>query len=610
MKDISLKLTVDTEQAKQKIDAVGKKAVEVGDQISKIGAGIGAAFSVANGLVGAFGEQMGVTTEQIEKAQKAATSFLSVAQGIKPVIEGATSAFKLFSAAVVANPILAVILGITAAVVALIYYWDEVTAAAREYSEWLINPAGKIMEVLEEQNEALERQRALLEKTRSEEYKRQQQVIAAGKAKVDQLQDEFRALQRLQTEIAQRYDAEIAAARALGKATGELEENKRKELKKTLEAQRDNLQAQIDAAVTTLSLARQITEEQAVALIKQDALFGRLYEQATGRVTALNNQIGDIVDAQKAQYSAASDAARKNAEDRLRIEREIIDARLANITEEGLRARQVLEENQRRELEDLEIRLRNKLLKEEEYEQLLLESKKNYAIQLGELEAETALKEEEELKKKRELQAKEDKEFADYKVQVQQEALDKTLALLDAEAQARQFLADQNVAIAQGSTELLAAIAGDNERLANVAFAIDKARAIAEVVVNTQKEIASYAANPTWSLLPDGGAALKTAASLKAKVRAALSIATIAATTIAKFKGGGGGSSSSSSGPSQTFSAPGTVATPDQRLFSTGATNEQTAAQPREQVIRAVVVESDYVATSNRLSELRRASEL
>ena len=72
--------------------------------------------------------------------------------------------------------------------------------------------------------------------------------------------------------------------------------------------------------------------------------------------------------------------------------------------------------------------------------------------------------------------------------------------------------------------------------------------AIAQVVVNTQREISAYNANPVWSLSPDGGASVKIPAIIGAKIRAAASIATIAGTAIGRFAGGGGGGGGTGAG--------------------------------------------------------------
>jgi hypothetical protein len=94
--------------------------------------------------------------------------------------------------------------------------------------------------------------------------------------------------------------------------------------------------------------------------------------------------------------------------------------------------------------------------------------------------------------------------------------------------------------------QLINQLAGKNKAAALTALALEKGAAIANVVVSTQREIAAYRANPTWSLLPDGGAAIKATNIIAAKVRAGISIASISAAGISGAKnitGGGGGGS-------------------------------------------------------------------
>jgi hypothetical protein len=125
---------------------------------------------------------------------------------------------------------------------------------------------------------------------------------------------------------------------------------------------------------------------------------------------------------------------------------------------------------------------------------------------------------------------------------------------------AEQQIYDARWALGNASIDLIATLFQKNKKAADVAFVLQKALAIGQVVVDTQREIAGYYANPTWKLSPDGGIALATAASTAAKLRAATSIATIAGTTIGKFMGGGsanvGGSISSTSGGGGGTSAP------------------------------------------------------
>ena len=101
---------------------------------------------------------------------------------------------------------------------------------------------------------------------------------------------------------------------------------------------------------------------------------------------------------------------------------------------------------------------------------------------------------------------------------------------------------------ANQASQLLNQVAGKNKALATSALAVEKGAAIANVIVSTQREIAAYRANPTWSLLPDGGAAIKATNIIAAKVRAGISIASISAAGLSGAKnitsGGSGGGGS------------------------------------------------------------------
>lgn len=138
--------------------------------------------------------------------------------------------------------------------------------------------------------------------------------------------------------------------------------------------------------------------------------------------------------------------------------------------------------------------------------------------------------------------------FKDEQDAKNKEAQDKQLA--DKRAFDEQIMASENAlqdakrGALDAGFNIAQEFAGKNKQLANVLFAIQKGTAIAQVIVDTQKEIAGYYSNPTWSALPDGGATIKTTYATAAKIRAATSIATIGATAIGKFTtpSSGGGS--------------------------------------------------------------------
>jgi hypothetical protein len=164
--------------------------------------------------------------------------------------------------------------------------------------------------------------------------------------------------------------------------------------------------------------------------------------------------------------------------------------------------------------------------------------------------------------------------------------------------------------------QTLSAFAGENKGLAIAALAIEKGAAIANVIINLQKEMSANAvmafANPANALT--GGAA--GAAQLKvlntmAKIRAGLRVASITAAGIAAGKaitsgGEGGGASAAGGGPMPSgaggAAAPPIFANPNTTDLSSFGNGQGQGMQP----MRAYVVERDIQQTTSRV---RRLSE-
>jgi hypothetical protein len=186
---------------------------------------------------------------------------------------------------------------------------------------------------------------------------------------------------------------------------------------------------------------------------------------------------------------------------------------------------------------------------------------------------------------------------------------------------ADESLAQAKLGAAKGLISGLTELAGENKKLANALFLVDKALAIGEIIVNTQKEISGYYANPLWKALPDGGLALASAAAAGAKIRAATSIGTIVASSISKFMGGGGASvqtPSAGGGGGGGSANVGNSAVPSfvpGNLFGQGnAANNAGAPQSMEQgqniTVTAVVSETEITATQNKVNKIMKNSVL
>jgi hypothetical protein len=173
-----------------------------------------------------------------------------------------------------------------------------------------------------------------------------------------------------------------------------------------------------------------------------------------------------------------------------------------------------------------------------------------------------------------------------------------------AEIQADIVLEDEKFKIAQSGISLLSSLAGQNEKIANAIFVIDKAMAIAKIVVDTQREIAGYyAAN---SVFGPAGLVIATKQALFAKVRAGIGIASIAGTTIAKFKGGGSaggalGGAAGGSAPSVSAQAPLEPPQPQTTTLSNQSINAL-----GNQATRAYVIESDVTSSQQRIAAIQQ----
>ena len=180
--------------------------------------------------------------------------------------------------------------------------------------------------------------------------------------------------------------------------------------------------------------------------------------------------------------------------------------------------------------------------------------------------------------------------------------LEKEKARQDEELKATQSLQDAKFAAASAGVNLLGALVGENEKVANALFLVDKALAVAKIVIDTQREIASITSNPFLTALPDLGASIKIPAIAGAKLRAAASIGTIAATTIAKFKGG---STSANFGSGGAISTTGTPIVPTQQAQLTQL-NQQSINAIGNSAIRAYVVETDITSNQKRVQAIKQ----
>jgi hypothetical protein len=279
-----------------------------------------------------------------------------------------------------------------------------------------------------------------------------------------------------------------------------------------------------------------------------------LEKEATSAVLAnVETEVKGIREKTKAANTAAESEREKKEQEKekeleanavkaakeLKQEKELADAKL-KVREDYIKANQGAQANELYELEKKKEQELQTWEGAEEDKVFIIEKYRLAEIDINKKYDDLALQQQ--------IEANEKQKAADEKAK--EDALEREKQLAADKLEAERALMDAKFTLASASVDLLGTIFARNKKAADIAFALDKALAIAQVVVNTQREISAYNANPVWSLSPDGGASIKIPAIIGAKLRAAASIATIAGTAIGRFAGGGasGGSGSGANG--------------------------------------------------------------
>lgn len=194
------------------------------------------------------------------------------------------------------------------------------------------------------------------------------------------------------------------------------------------------------------------------------------------------------------------------------------------------------------------------------------------------------------------------------------------IAIDEEEFQFNQQLQQKKEELALAGLNLLQSIVGENEKLSNLIFAIQKGFEIAKIISSTAAAIgqvsAGVAAVP--AILPPGipnpaaiaAAVLGAKKVVALKIGAAAQIAAIAAASVSKFKGGG--SANLPTPQSGTASAPNSTApvAPPKPVAQVTALDQATINRMGSAANRAYVVESDITGSQNRQARISRAARL
>ena len=314
-------------------------------------------------------------------------------------------------------------------------------------------------------------------------------------------------------------------------------------------------------------------------------------------------------------YDADYKAAQESADEINKIN---TDGQVASLEKQARISKEAAEKKKTRDLKNEEDRL-----KEQERNNASIKANADFELQI-QIDANKA--EDDLAEKKKEAAIKEDerniasmKATADFEVQLANDLLtleEKTLQrkkeLKDIELEADRQLQEAKYENAKNALYLLEGLAGRNEQLANIIFAVSKALEIGKIISTTASAIvgvkAGVAAVP--AILPPGvpNPAFAVAAGIGAgkiaalKIGAGISIATIAAATIARFKSGGSGDTGGGGG-TISGAAPMTPQLPQAQMTQL---NRQTINDIGNQAVRAYVIETDVTSNQERMAAIRQ----
>jgi hypothetical protein len=578
----------------------------------------------------------GLNAADISKSMKGLTSTITTMGG----------AFVKLGAQILANPIFLLAAIVIAIVVAIGVFLNKI-GVLQKVLDFLMIPVNALIDAFKELTDWLG-----LTSYAAEENARKMEK-SNEKA--------FKSSEKRTEDVSKQYDIEIAKAKAAGKDTTQLELDKSKAITDAAKKRLGDARSEYaelkgltdkDSIERRKALRKRIEEEN--KLIKdgsherkmiqiaddaeQKAADDKAAEEAKQRreaaakaykdgkeaikkeIAAANKIVVDStkteqqreVDDVKAKYAALITEAQKYKQDITGLEK-ARETEIAKINEDAakVKAEKVKADNEKKyAAEDAQfLKLKELTLTNDEFRKLQAQIQYDADIVAaeGNAELQTALTK----KLQSDLNAI-DKEGKDKRKATQKQFDDAVLAGEEALQQAR-------LGLAKAFIGALGELAGQNKKLANAAFLLDKALAIGEIIVNTQKEVSGiFAANAV--LFGPAGPAVSAPYVAAAKIRAATSIGTIVASSLSKFMGGGGAavnvpSGGGGGGATATAAASAVPSFVPGNLFGQGnAANNTGSAQGVETnstiTVNAVVSETEMTGVQNKVNKILKNAVL
>ena len=598
-------------------------------------------FEEASDKAKVFAKNLGgLNAADISKSMKGLTSTITTMGG----------AFIKLGAQILVNPIFLLVAVITAIVVAVVMFLKKIGVLDAIFNA-ITKALKPLIDGFKQLTEWLGLSTAASDDAAERVQKNNEKIAESSKKRVEQ-----------QTKS---IDQEIQLAQSLGKDTEDLEINKtkvtereaklrvkeaekglkdlKKKTGKLADEERERLKKQVqdeNAIIKQARVDRQVILNKAASEEKQKQAEEdkKAAEEAATRAKEAAKKYRDGANAIQAEINAANKLVVDSGKTQAQKEIDDIKSKYAALIAEAKKYKKDITALEA--ARETEIAAINKASAEEQAQKVKEENEKKYAAEDAQFLKlqELTLTNEEFRKLQAQIQYDADiiaagenaelQKALTVKLQSDLNAIDKEgkdklkaneIEYAKAVEAANQSLADAKLGAVKGLISGLTELAGENKKLANAMFLVDKALAIGEIIVNTQKEISGYASNPLWTALPDGGASFKIPAIAAAKVRAATSIGTIVASSISKFMNGGGASVST---PSGGGGGGGTTATASSvpsfvpgNLYGQGnAANNTGSAQGVESnqniTVTAVVSETEMTGVQNKVNKILKNAVL
>ncbi len=596
----------------------GKKFQAFAGALSAVAGGI----SAVQGAIGLLGSE----SENLQKTLVKVQSALALSQGLNAITDSAKDFQRLKAVAVDAFKGIKAAIGSTGigllviAVGTLVAYWDDIKGAVSGVSSEQDELNKKTEDNLKAEKEKLsaiggqENILKLQGKTEKEilgiKIKQTDQVIAATEESIKQQRVTLKAqieaskrnkeiLEGILKFISVPITAVLKGVDLLGKAIG-------KDF---------GLEEKFFGGIATLVFDPEEVEQEGEKTLQElDNQLGDLKNQRAGFQLSIQN-----IDKQAADKSIQDTKAKNKA-----IEE--ANAELAKRTLEISNELFLNEIKNEKEREEVKLGLEYEKAKKEIEASVASETQKNEALLFlkkklnADLEAlEQAEKDKQIIKSQDELTALIDGFTAEEELTLTYLERDKQLKeqYNQADLEATKELQNQKFDAVNAGLTLIESLAGRNEAIGNIFFAIQKGIEIGRIISSTTAAIAKVSADTASipAILPPGvpnpafpiAVATGTKKIIGLKIGAAAGIANIIASSVGKFKSGGsvGGRLEGS----QTGGAAPIAPTPSPQVQST-LLNTQAIQQMGNATNRAYVIESDVTNSQERIRRINRAARL